>query len=322
VPAWEAPICNVAFAAVAAIVRIIQEYVPGYQLIVPPMIEGNRLAVMVRVEGRGDYLPKYAGNLDIIKAVLKHFDVKHGFDMFLHCEAPPGSGLGGSSTVIVSIIGATAEWLGIPLSQYEIAKLAYVLEREELGLQGGRQDQYAAVFGGFNYMEFKGNDVIVTPLRIKNDILNELHYNLLLCYTGKTRDSGNIIQEQRKGYTQGKEQVISALDNAKRLATETKDALMKGEIRRIGELLNESWQFKKRFTESISNEHIDKIYSTAMANGAIGGKISGAGGGGFMFFICEYDKKHLVANELHKMGVDIVPFNFDKHGLQTWRYKN
>jgi D-glycero-alpha-D-manno-heptose-7-phosphate kinase len=272
-----------------------------------------------RAEGN---LMRYDGNLDIIKAVLKHFDVKQGFDMFLHCEAPPGSGLGGSSTVIVSIIGATAEWLGIPLSQYEIARLAYVLEREELGLQGGRQDQYAAVFGGFNYMEFKGNDVIVTPLRVKNDILNELHYNLLLCYTGRTRDSGNIIQEQKKGYTQGKEQVISALDNAKRLATETKDALMKGEIRRIGELLNESWQFKKRFSESISNDHIDRIYSTAMANGAIGGKISGAGGGGFMFFICEYDRKHLVADELQKIGVESVPFNFDKHGLQTWRYRS
>jgi D-glycero-alpha-D-manno-heptose-7-phosphate kinase len=267
-------------------------------------------------------LMQYDGNLDIIKAVLKHFDVKQGFDMFLHCEAPPGSGLGGSSTVIVSIIGATAEWLGIPLSQYEIARLAYVLEREELGYQGGRQDQYAAVFGGFNYIEFKGSDVIVTPLRVKNDILNELHYNLLLCYTGKTRDSGNIIQEQKKGYTQGKEQVISALDNAKRLATETKDALMKGEIRHIGELLNESWQFKKRFTESISNDYIDSIYSTAMANGAIGGKISGAGGGGFMFFICEYDRKHQVANELQKMGAEIVPFNFDKHGLQTWRYRS
>jgi D-glycero-alpha-D-manno-heptose-7-phosphate kinase len=170
-------------------------------------------------------------------------------------------------------------------------------------------------------MEFKGNDVIVTPLRVKNDILNELHYNLLLCYTGKTRDSGNIIQEQKKGYSLGKEQVISALDNSKRLATETKDALMKGEIRHIGELLNESWQFKKRFTESISNEHIDRIYNTAMANGAIGGKISGAGGGGFMFFICEYDRKHLVANELQKLGVETVPFNFDKHGLQTWRYR-
>jgi D-glycero-alpha-D-manno-heptose-7-phosphate kinase len=266
-------------------------------------------------------LMRYDGNLDLIKAVLKHFDVKQGFDMFLHCEAPPGSGLGGSSTVIVSIIGATAEWLGIPLSQYEIARLAYVLEREELGFQGGRQDQYASVFGGFNYIEFRSNDVIVTPLRIKNDILNELHYNLLLCYTGKTRDSGNIIQEQKKGYTQGREQVITALDNAKRLATETKNALMKGDIHHIGELLNESWEHKKHFTDSVSNDYIDNIYDTAMNNGAVGGKISGAGGGGFMFFICEYDRKYQVANELNKMGVEIMPFNFDKYGLQTWRYK-
>ncbi len=116
--------------------------------------------------------------------------------------------------------------------------------------------------------------------------------------------------------------MVDALDNAKRLAKETKDALMVGDIRRMGELLNESWQFKKRFTSSVSNRRVDEIYETAMRNGAIGGKISGAGGGGFMFFICEYDHKHQVGDELVKMGVDIVPFNFDKHGLQTWRYRS
>ncbi len=116
--------------------------------------------------------------------------------------------------------------------------------------------------------------------------------------------------------------MVDALDNAKRLAKETKDALMVGDIRRMGELLNESWQFKKRFTSSVSNRRVDEIYETAMRNGAIGGKISGAGGGGFMFFLCEYDRKHQVGDELVKMGVEIVPFNFDKHGLQTWRYRS
>ncbi|QLH75035.1 MAG: hypothetical protein HPY73_06010 [Methanomassiliicoccales archaeon] len=262
----------------------------------------------------------YDGNLDLIKAVLNHFDVKQGFDMFLHCDAPPGSGLGGSSTVIVSILGAITEWMNEPMSQYEMAKLAYSLEREELGFKGGRQDQYAAVFGGFNYIEFKGNDTIVTPLRIKGDVLNELHYLLLLCYTGKTRDSANIIDEQTKGYIDKKEDVVQALDNAKKLAKETKDALMVGDIKRIGVLLNESWEQKKRFTKKITNDRVDAIYSTAMANGALGGKISGAGGGGFMFFICDYERKHVVAKELAKLGVEMTHFNFDKHGLQTWRF--
>ena len=264
----------------------------------------------------------YDGNLDLIKAVLNHFEVDRGFDMFLHCDAPPGSGLGSSSTVIVSIIGAMAEWLNEPLSPYEIANLAYVLERKELGLAGGKQDQYASVFGGFNFMEFRGRDTIVTPLRVKTDILNELHYQLLLGNTGKTRDSANIIQSQTAGYLNRDEQVVEALDRTKHLAREMKDALLCGEIRRIGELLNESWESKKKFTSEISNERIDLIYNTALANGAIGGKISGAGGGGFMFFICEYDRKHIVANELTKLGVDITTYNFDKYGLQTWRYSD
>lgn len=262
---------------------------------------------------------RYDGNLDLIKAVLNHFEVAEGFDMLLHCDAPPGSGLGGSSTVMVSIIGAVSEWLKKPLSQYETARLAYVLEREELGFAGGKQDQYSAVFGGFNFMEFRGSETIVTPLRIRTEVLNELHYHMLLCYTGKTRDSANIIQDQQKGYRSGQNR--EALDSAKSLVFETKDALMKGEILRIGQLLHESWEQKKRFTSHITNSRIDKIYETARANGAIGGKISGAGGGGFMFFICEYDRKHRVAEELQKLGAEVANFNFDKHGLQTWRYE-
>lgn len=266
----------------------------------------------------GHYL-RYDGNLDLIKAVLNHFEVSKGFDMFLHCDAPPGSGLGGSSTVIVSLIGAVTEWLNLPLSQYEVARLAYVLEREELGFAGGKQDQYSAVFGGFNYIEFRGKDVIVTPLRVTGEVLNELHYHMLLCYTGRTRESAKIIQDQQRDYRSGQNR--EALDSTKRLAAETKDALMKGEIRKIGELLNESWEQKKRLTTHITNEWIDRIYETARESGAIGGKISGAGGGGFMFFICEYDRKHMVAEELQKLGVELVNFNFDKHGLQTWRYR-
>jgi len=269
----------------------------------------------------GDMLT-YDGNLDLIKAVLNHFEVKKGFDMLLHCEAPPGSGLGSSSAVMVSIIGAMGEWLNVPQSQYDIAELAYTLERKELKQAGGKQDQYAAAFGGFNFIEFKRDGTIVTPLRIKSSTLNELHYRLLLGNTGRTRDSGNIIKDQTSGYTSRNAQVVDALDNTKRLAHVTRDALLKGDVRRIGELLNEAWDAKKRFTSAISNERIDSIYDAAMSSGAIGGKISGAGGGGFMYFICEYDRKHEVADRLSAMGVDIMEYNFDKHGMQTWRYQD
>jgi len=261
----------------------------------------------------------YDGNLDLVKAVLNHFDIDDGFDMFLHCDAPPGSGLGSSSTVIVSIIGAVSELLHKPVSQYEIADLAYVLEREDLGFLGGKQDQYSATFGGFNYMEFKRNETTIVPLRIKNEILNELHYRLLLCHTGKTRNSGDIIREQKKNYEQGKEKIKIALDSVKRLAGEMKNTLVKGKIRYLGKLLDENWENKKKFTKGITNTNIDNLYDVAIKNGAIGGKISGAGGGGFMFFICEFDKKHIVADKLEKMGAEIMDFTFDKYGLQTWR---
>lgn len=221
---------------------------------------------------------------------------------------------------MVSIIGAMSEWLNESLSQYEIAELAYILEREELKLPGGKQDQYAATFGGFNFMEFNHDRTLVTPLRIKSDVLNELNYVMLLANTGKTRDSGNIIKAQTQGYIDGNSKTSEALDNAKRLAEEMKNALLKGEIRYMGELLNEAWTYKKNYTNNISNEYLDKIYKTALSTGAIGGKISGAGGGGFMFFICEYDKKRDVARELTSLGANIVGYNFEKYGFQTWRF--
>jgi len=261
----------------------------------------------------------YDGNLDLVKAVLNHFDIKQGFDMFLHCDAPPGSGLGSSSTVIVSIIGAISKWLRIPMSPYDTAHLAYELERKDLGMLGGRQDQYAATFGGFNYMEFSDNETIVTPIRIRDDILHEFHYRLLLAHTGKTRNSGNIIKNQKTNVEKGKKEVISSLDAVKELAEKIKNSLVKGDIDKMAEFIDESWHYKKKISRYISNPYIDKLYETAKKHGAVGGKISGAGGGGFVFFICKFDKKHIVANKLEKMGAVPMTFTFDKHGLQTWR---
>lgn len=265
----------------------------------------------------GGPLP-YDGNMDIIKAVTNHFDIRDGFDMFIHSDAPPGSGLGGSSTVMVSVIGAVTEWLGCLMDDHAKAELAYVLEREDIGLKGGKQDQYAAVFGGLNLMDFSKDGVRVTPVDVSDDTIDELQYCSLLCYTGRTRSSGDIIESQMKRFSEGSNE--KALDASKELAQRTADALRRGRIREVGELLNEGWNHKKGFTASVSNGFLDSCYDTAMSNGAIGGKVSGAGGGGFMFFICEYDKKHIVAKKLNEKGVTVSDFMFEKNGLRTWTY--
>jgi len=262
---------------------------------------------------------RYDGNMDLIKAVSNHFGITDGYDVFIHSDAPPGSGLGGSSTVIVSILGAVTEWRGEGLNEYELAELAFSLEREELGLKGGKQDQYAAVFGGFNLMEFGTAGVRVNKVRLKNDTINELQYCSLLCYTGNSRESANIIEAQMKGYGDGRN--TDALDASKRLASEGRNALMRGNVKEFGEMLNEAWAQKKRFTQDVTNNSLDRYYKAAMESGAVGGKISGAGGGGFMYFVCEYDKKHIVAKNLKKMGATITDFMFEKHGVQVWRQK-
>jgi len=262
---------------------------------------------------------KYDGNMDLIKAVSNHFEITDGFDVFIHSDAPPGSGLGGSSTVIVSILGAVTEWIGVGMNNYDLAELAFKLEREELGLKGGKQDQYAAVFGGFNLMEFGKNGVKVNNVALSNDTMNELQYCSLLCYTGKSRESANIIDAQMARYGSGSN--TDALDASKKLAAEGKDALVRGNVKEFGEILNQAWEQKKRFTPDVTNSLLDKCYETAMNSGAVGGKISGAGGGGFMYFVCEYDKKHIVAKNLKKMNATITDFMFEMKGVQTWRHK-
>lgn len=260
------------------------------------------------------------GNMDLIKAVTNHFEVTDGFKMFLQSEAPPGSGLGGSSTVIVSIISAMCEWQGIRMTSDEMAKLAYKLEREDIGLKGGKQDQYAAVFGGFNYMKFGSHGVDVNRVRIPYDAVNELQYRSLLCYIGQTRESATIIESQVSRYNKG--QNMEALDKTKALAQNMYFAMEKGDINTAGEILDEAWVYKKQFSSKVTNPLIDSMYKVAKDAGAIGGKVSGAGGGGFMYFICEYDRKYDVAKELGKMGAKVTDFMFEPQGVISWRYPN
>jgi len=266
----------------------------------------------------------YDGNLDLVKAVINRLNKgsnTQGFEFFLHSDAPPGSGLGASSAVVVSLIGLFKHWLHLPFTNYEIAELAYKIERVDMGIKGGKQDQYAATFGGFNLIEFYRDATIVNPLRISADILNELHYNLLLCYTGKTRLSAGIIDAQVRNYMQRKEDVVRAMDELKDITIKMKNALLRGQLTEFGALLHDAWENKKKMAQQISNPFIDEIYEVARKNGALGGKISGAGGGGYMFFYCPFDRKHLVAGALEKMGIQLVNFNFDFYGLQTWEVR-
>lgn len=241
------------------------------------------------------------------------------FRLTSYIEAPQGSGLGTSSTIVVSLLGAFTEWLKLPLGQYDIAHLAYEIERVDLKMAGGRQDQYAATFGGINYMEFLANDkVIVNPLQLKPEIAYELEFNLLLYFTETQRLSATIINEQVKNVQEKNTKSVEAMHNLKEQAHQMKDALLRGELQKIGEVLHFGWQNKKQMAQSISNNLIDSIYQTAISNGATGGKISGAGGGGFMFFYCPAITKIKVAKAIEKLGGRVQPFKFTQQGLVTW----
>ena len=262
--------------------------------------------------------------LDLLKGVYNRIQkdyksVKTGFRLSTFVDAPAGSGLGTSSTLVVAIIGAFAEMLRLPMGEYDMAHYAYEIERKDLGLAGGRQDQYAATFGGVNFMEFSKDDkVVVNPLRIKQQYLFELENNLLLYYTSTSRDSGKIIEQQAKNVSDKKEKSIEAMHQLKQQAQMMKEALLKGKIHEIGEILDFGFQQKRKMAEGISNSLMDEIYDEAKSAGATGGKISGAGGGGFMIFYCPGTTKYKVIEKLEKFGGRHRRYQFVEHGLTTW----
>lgn len=258
------------------------------------------------------------GEFALVEAVLGYFDVKGGVNVYLQIDASLGSGLGLSSAIVVAAIGALAYWLGRRLADYKLAELAYHIEREQLGIKGGKQDQYAATFGGFNFIEFFRDRTIVNPLRIPYHILDELRCHLLLCYVGSRAPSTNNIANQVNNYAQGKEDVISALASLKVLATLMKNALLQGRLNEFGRLLDHAWESKRKLSDGISNEYIDGLYGAAMQAGAIGGKILGAGGGGHFLLYCPFDRKHIVAKAMRGLGVQIIRFGFEDRGLCTW----
>lgn len=280
--------------------------------------------LLLKLKDAGDKKSmEYNGKLDLIKSVLKNFQTGSkkigGFDMYLHSDVPPGSGLGSSSTMTVAMVGIMKEYFSLPYSSYEMAELAYRIERVDLKIKGGKQDQYAASFGGFNLIEFSRDKVIVNPLRIARNIVNELEYNLILCYTGKTRLSAGIIDRQINFYRDRRAGTVEALNELKSLTVEMKNLLLRGELNEFAGMLHVSGECKKKMNPLVTTAFIDELYKEARKKGVIGGKVLGAGGGGYLLLYCPIQKRTGVIERLEKMGGSVVSFSFDFHGPQTWR---
>ncbi|MCR6580941.1 dehydrogenase [Campylobacter insulaenigrae] len=263
------------------------------------------------------------GKLDLYKAIynrlIKDYIKKPlSFSLHTYSDVPSGSGLGGSSTLVVGIIKAFVEWLNLPLGDYEIALLSYEIEREDMGIVGGAQDQYAATFGGFNFMEFYDQKrVIVNPLRIKNWIMSELEARILLYFTNITREAKDI-EEHKKGKL-GDDKSLNAMHAIKQDALDMKEALFKADFDKIAQILGKSWQSKKIISDIVSNDELERIYSLAMQNGAYSGKTSGAGAGGFMFFLVDPIKKYKLKQILNQEQGYIQEFYFTKEGVRSWK---
>jgi len=237
-----------------------------------------------------------------------------------YSDAPPGSGLGSSSTMVVALVTALAEYFRLALGEYEVAHLAYEIERRDLALAGGKQDQYAAAYGGFNFMEFHRDDrVIVNPLRIKEWVLAELEASVMLYFTGVSRESARIIDEQSRNVVAGKEAPIEAMHALRDEAVQMKESLLKGDLGAFARTLQAGWEAKKRMAHSITNPMIDAVEKAAMANGAVACKVSGAGGGGFMMFVCDPADRVRLSQALSSQGGSLLDFHFNPSGAVAWR---
>lgn len=268
---------------------------------------------------------KLNGKLDLHKAVYNEMIQRYNggnaipLELSTFCDAPAGSGLGSSSTLVVVMIRAFAELLNLPLDDYTIAHLAYKIEREDCGLQGGRQDQYSATFGGFNFMEFyEGDRAVINPLRIKNWIICELEASLVLFYTGVSRESAKIIADQSDNVKAGMVDAMEAMHGIKREALVMKECLLRGDISGIVESMQQGWESKKRSAKTVSNPHIEEIYNAAIDSGALAGKVSGAGGGGFMMFFVPPEKRMDLTRTLNRFDGQVSNCHFTKHGTQAW----
>ena len=266
------------------------------------------------------------GRLDLHKGVYNRVMQDYspgkwpGLKLITLSDAPPGSGLGSSSTLVVAMLTAFVEFLNLPLGEYDIARYAYEIERIDVGLSGGKQDQYAATFGGFNFMEFYAGDrVVVNPLRIKHWIISELEASLMLYNTGISRESANIIKEQSNNVRRSDQEAVNAMHHVKQEAIVFKESVLKGDFGAIARCLENAWEAKKKMASKISNPHIEQIRLLAKEAGAYAAKISGAGGGGFMMLLVDPVHRRDVTMALASLGGQMVDFHFTKHGAHAWR---
>jgi D-glycero-alpha-D-manno-heptose-7-phosphate kinase len=252
----------------------------------------------------------------LIQAVLKTIHPDFGFDLYLHSDFPMKSGLGGSAVVAASILGCFNQFRRDKWDLYEISELAYQAERLYLGVAGGWQDQYATVFGGINFMEFRAEQNVIHPLRISRDVMLELEESLILCDTGTVHESGDIHKDQKAELDKG--DMRNLVKQNVDLTFRMRDQLLRGRLLEFGQTLDQAWQLKRQFSQKISNSHLDAIYDNAKKNGAIGGKLLGAGGGGFFLFYVPSQYKNGLMDAMQSSGNTVRPFRFEPEGLRSW----
>jgi D-glycero-alpha-D-manno-heptose-7-phosphate kinase len=256
-------------------------------------------------------------NSDIIKAIIYLLQPKFGMDIYLHGEPPKKAGLGASASLCTCLIGGISKLHNISLNKNEIAEKAFQVEQEILKNTGGRQDQYAAVYGGFNEIEFHGkSNVSVNRINVSDSLMKELEKRILLYYTGEPHTSGNMVSAQVNSYLKNKKESKESLDTLKNIAFQMKDAVKSENIEDLGRLLTEDWNEKTRFNPLITTDHMRELHEIIMKNGGIGGRVCGAGGGGCMFWIINPRKKNAIISKLKNEVGTPINFKFISDGLQ------
>jgi len=264
---------------------------------------------------------KYDGNFDLIKAIIKLTNPGFGFELYLHNDIPPGRGLGSSASFSILLVSLISKMQNLNYDPYKIAEIAFDAERKELSIEGGWQDQYAAIMGGFNFMEFNKDARIVYPLRLNSEIINELNERIILCFVGSSHDSGELHEEQRKNFEQNENNICESLNENKEIAIGIKNCLLTNNFEDIGSLLHRSWKNKKKLSSGISNPNIDSLYETGLIAGATGGKLLGAGAGGYILFYFSPEKRNKIKRALQNKGGEVIDFKFESSGVETWVLK-
>jgi D-glycero-alpha-D-manno-heptose-7-phosphate kinase len=262
--------------------------------------------------------PAFDGAMDLPKAAIGRLGAAGGLDLDIASDAPPGSGLGGSSALVTACVGALAALEGRAMTALEVARVAYAIEREDLRIAGGWQDQYAAAIGGFNLLEFSADGVAITPLDLAPEALEELRSNLLLCYSGAVRTDLGLIDTQIRLFEEGREETMVGMKQLHEMAYEMRDAIESADLRGLGALLREAYESKKRMNPHIAEgTPIERLLDIAHEAGASGGKICGAGGGGYLLVACEPDRRDAVGRALTSGGGRLTDFDFRSTGVEA-----